>query len=90
MNTIPQHPYTVYHSSWRGTLKTTTLLYENDETSKEEIAEKIAELNSALKELRKELKVGERIIANLSHLHLEQEEEQRSKNNKQLIMSKNI
>lgn len=63
---------------------------ENDETSKEEIAEKIAELNSALKELRKELKVGERIIANLSHLHLEQEEEQRSKNNKQLIMSKNI
>ena len=63
---------------------------ENDETSKEEIEQKIAEINSALKELRKELKVGERIIANLSHLHLEQEEEQRSKNNKQLIMSKNI
>ena len=62
---------------------------ENDESSKEEIAKRIAELNSDLKELRKELKVSERIIANLSHLHLEQEEEQRGKGSRYLTAGKN-
>ena len=60
---------------------------ENGESSKEEFAERITEINSALKELRKELKVSERIKANLSHLHLEHEE-QMDRGSKQFALTK--
>ena len=52
---------------------------EKDESKQEEINRRIADLNSALKEMRRDSTRCERIIANLNRLHLEQEEEKESK-----------
>ena len=52
---------------------------EKDESKQDEIKQRIAELNSALKEMRKDCARCERIIANLNRLHLEQEEAKESK-----------
>ena len=48
---------------------------EKDESKQEEIKQRIAEINSDLKELRRDSARCEKIIANLNRLHLEPEKE---------------